>query len=159
MKKDLLPKEKEVKFSLEHLLLIHKKSGLLIKDVNNAPEWERREENARVELISGMLTAIKNFTEKVLSTPSKKGELMEIVHSDYVIKIDTGEHTILAAILRYKEKAPENFDSQLKKVHTDLFSKYTSFFQCYDGSQTCDDNLSSDLSCFISSFDLEENGD
>lgn len=141
--------EAERKFILQHLLLIHKKTGLLLKHVSNVPGWEKKEEDTKVELVSGMLTAIKKFTEKVLNGGNEKGDLLEIVHSDYIIKIDTGDHSMLAAIIKHKDKAPDDFYDQLKNIHNNIVNTHSSEFEKFDGSQELSDDLSNELSSFL----------
>ncbi|MBC8180188.1 hypothetical protein H8E88_03605 [candidate division KSB1 bacterium] len=83
--KDALP------FHVEEIFLIHKSSGLLIAHVSSA----KAESSVDQELVSGMLTAIKDFVGEAFKTENKQ-DLNEIQYGDSKILLDFGNYSYLA---------------------------------------------------------------
>jgi len=78
-------------YQVKQVFLIHKSTGLLLAQVNNKDETD----NAEADMVSGMLTAIKDFVQD--SFQQENSELDSITLGDFNIWIEQGPHAILAA--------------------------------------------------------------
>lgn len=140
---------------IQDLILIDKKTGLLIIHKSDIPSWNIRSRKERGELISGMLTAIKHFVEFVLTHENSGGELKEIKHSDCTIKINTKEHTVLAAVLPSLNETPNDFDAALDEFHQELYSKFGDKLARFNGDNSSYRILGQDMRRFIQKFKFE----
>ena len=82
-------------YRVEQILLIHRKSGILLQHVGHA-----HDENKDPDLVSGMLTAIQEFVRD--SFDSQTGEVLDTLRmdGDHSVWIEQGSHAIIAAVIR-----------------------------------------------------------
>lgn len=140
---------------IQDLILIHKKTGLLIIHKSDIPSWKIKSRKERGELISGMLTAIKHFVEFVLTNSNSGGELKEIKHSDCTIKINSKEHTVLAAVLPSDNEMPYDFDAILDEFHNELYEKFGEKLAQFDGDNSSYRIIGHDMRRLMQKFKLE----
>lgn len=151
----LKPAGEEENGIIQDLILIHKKSGLLIIHKSDIPSWKIKSRKERGELISGMLTAIKHFVEFVLTNENSDGELKEIKHSDCTIKINTKEHTVLAAVLPSGNEMPYDFDAILDEFHQELYSKFGEKLAQFNGDNSSYRVMGQDMRRLMQKFKYE----
>jgi hypothetical protein len=82
-------------FSLEELFLIQHDSGLLL-----AHHRASQEDSSDSDLISGMLTAIRDFARDSLGDGDDSQELREIEFGDERIIIQSGQYVYAAAVIK-----------------------------------------------------------
>lgn len=110
-------------YQVTQVFLIHRESGLVLQHVV-AGSGESRDP----DLVSGMLTAIKDFVQDSFSTG--KGEVLETMRvGEHNVWIEHGEHAFLAAVIR--GNPPLDFRQQLRdavdEVHFIESRKIASF--------------------------------
>jgi len=111
-----------VEFRVDHVFLIHKKTGLLLEHVA-APEAEGQDP----QLVSGMLTAIQDFVRDSFSGDTRKkegngGGIDSLRLGDLLLWCEEGPFAFLAAVLR--GNPPDTLRVALRetltKIHEDL---------------------------------------
>ena len=113
-------------FSVQQLFLIQHQSGLLVA------YYSATEENvADSDLISGMLTAIRDFTQDSFGRGQEGKELDEIQYGDERIIIQSGQYVYIAAVITGVE--PEGFRAQLRQFISMLHVNYHDELRDYFG--------------------------
>jgi len=127
-------------YRVREVFLIHTETGLLLSDVTD----ERGGLSNNADMVSSMLTAIRDFAQDSLNVDRSKSDLNTIQMGEYTIWIEQGPYAIVAAII--EGRAPEelkvvlkeaieavhvNFDFELKSFdgETDSFTKSKRFLQ------------------------------
>lgn len=100
-------------FAVQQLFLIQHQSGLLVAYYSTTEE-----DAADSDLISGMLTAIRDFTQDSFGRGQQGKELDEIQYGDERIIIQSGAYVYIAAVITGVE--PEGFRAQLRQFITQL---------------------------------------
>ncbi len=118
--RELLP------FRVKELFLIHRESGLLIQHLSASEE-----ETPDTDLISGMLTAIRDFAREAFGQ-GKSGELGAIDYEEQRILLESQGAVYIAAVVEGVE--PANFREQLRSAMTRLQEKYYAALKNFDGS-------------------------
>ena len=107
-------------FSLDEIFLIHEKSGILISHVSSTQNL-----SSDADLISGMLTAIKDFVADSFKNDSGDQNLNEIQYGDSRIILERGRFTYLALVVKGSE--PADFDEEVVEVNKEIHEKYRKF--------------------------------
>ncbi len=81
-------------FTIEQLFLIDQRSGLLIAHV---PAETGAQSNGKLQMVSGMLTAIQDFTKDAFG-PDHEGDLHEVRYGDKTIFVAANPPAFLAAV-------------------------------------------------------------
>lgn len=118
--RELLP------FSIRELFLIHRETGLLIQHLSASEET-----SPDSDLISGMLTAIRDFAREAFGQ-GKSGELGAIDYENQRILLESQGAVYIAAVVEGIE--PTDFRERLRTVMTRLQEKYYAALKAYDGS-------------------------
>ncbi len=113
-------------FSLEQFFLIQHQSGLLLAYHNEAGE-----EISDSDLISGMLTAIRDFTQDSFGNGEEADSLNEIQYGEDRIIIQSGQFAYLAVVTSGVE--PEWFRARLRTFVAELHINYAAALRDYDG--------------------------
>lgn len=113
-------------FQVVNLFLIHRESGLLL--MHTAHETQ---ETADSDLISSMLSAIRDFTEDALGR-SEKEELNQIQYGDKSIVIEVAHLVYLAATVEGIE--PAGFREQMRQTMVDIEHQHTTILEPYNGN-------------------------
>ena len=139
-------------FDVHGVFLIARQSGLLISYVTRD---ESAAEHNDAQVIGGMLTAIKSFVETSFHD-EKEGELREIAHSNWTIRIESGLHTYLAVV--YSGMLAAGFSEQLQECHGKIHSKFHHKLRNFDGDSAGLLNVDSPLKELIAKTRLKNHG-
>lgn len=113
-------------FHIETLFLIQRDTGLLIAQSHTAVSGQ---EMPDADLISGMLTAIRDFVRDSFTHGTQ--ELDEIQYGDRSIIIQSGRHAYVAAVVQ--GIPPEGFRTWLYEFIVRLHLDYEAQLRHYDG--------------------------
>lgn len=118
--RDVLP------FDVLAIFLIYHESGLLLKALSIAPELGEDS-----DLISGMLTAIRDFVADAFGR-QEEGELNEVHYGDLRILIETAKYTYVAVVIRGTE--PSGFRAQIREQLAEIEMQHVDVLLHYDGN-------------------------
>ena len=118
--KDSLP------FQIEQAFLIHRETGILLAHTAH-PESQHA---ANQELISGMLTAIKDFAPTVVEGGEHQ-DINKISYDDFEIYVEPGKYTYLALVISGVE--PENFYNEVHRFSERIHRQYHKELRAFDG--------------------------
>lgn len=138
-----------IPFHIIEILLIHADSGLLITHaVRDA--WQSVDR----DLVSGMLTAIRDFARDSLGIEADKGlgNLDEIQYGERRILLEAAQHAYLACLVDGVE--PMGFRLELSHLLLGLHQKYDSILGNYTGSTEGLLDIEEELHGFCESYSL-----
>ena len=118
--KDALP------FQVEQIFLIHRETGILLAHTAH-PESQYA---ANRELVSGMLTAIKDFAPTVVERGERQ-DVNKISYDDFEIYVEPGKYTYLALVVSGVE--PENFYEEVHRLSERIHRQYHKELRAFDG--------------------------
>jgi hypothetical protein len=123
----IVPELKKVEepFKIEEVFLITN-SGLLIKRVSRSKDSDMDD-----DILSSMLTAVKEFVKDSFSTSSEEGELDELQYGKMRIIIEYGRELYMAVLIKGQET--RELRPQIKKMLRFIHRKYTKGFDTWDG--------------------------
>ncbi len=101
-------------FSIEHVFLVHRSSGILLEHLSTHPE-----SSGEMDTISAMLTAIQDFVRD--SFGQGQGDLEEITHGDLRILLESGQYAYVAVVLSGVE--PPGYNQLINEVIHDVNMK------------------------------------
>ena len=133
-------------FNISEIFLIHESSGLLITHVSSAES----EMSSDGDLISGMLTAIKDFVSDSFKNNSGSQNLYEIQYGDSRIVLERGLYSYLAVVIYGQE--PIDFHSHLSDLNSKLYNQNHHLLRVYNGETVNDKNIENLLVGFIDKF-------
>ena len=108
------------------LFLIHRESGLLLLHASSTPE-----EATDTDVISSMLTAIRDFAEDAFGR-GEKVELNQVQYGGQSILIEVAHVVYIAAVIDGIE--PRNFRGQLRETMITIEHEHTAVLRHYDGN-------------------------
>ncbi len=123
-----------IPFSIREIFIIQHRSGLLI-----AHSHPGSHDVVDSDLISAMLTAIRDFVHDAFEDGRDDKELDEIQYGDSGIIIQSGRTAYIAVVITGVE--PEGFRSKLHDFISELHVKYESAFKQYTGDPSTLPNL------------------
>ena len=126
--RDLLP------FAIKEIFLIQHGSGLLIAHSHHSSA-----EVADSDLISAMLTAIRDFAQDSFGHGNKDNELEEVQYGDQRIIIQSGRVAYLAVVTTGVE--PEGFRARLRTFVSELHVRHEKSLRQFSGDPTMLPNL------------------
>ncbi len=117
-----------VQFRVEHVFLIHRKTGLLIEHVA-APEVTSQDP----QLVSGMLSAIQDFVRDSFEGTDKSGGggIDTLRLGDVLLWCEEGPFAFLAAVIR--GNPPESLHAALRETLTGIHDQYRSQLEEFEG--------------------------
>jgi len=119
-----------VQFRVEHVFLIHRKTGLLIEHVA-APEVTSQDP----QLVSGMLSAIQDFVRDSFKGTDKNGGggggIDTLRLGDVLLWCEEGPFAFLAAVIR--GNPPESLHAALRETLTNIHDQYRSQLEEFEG--------------------------
>jgi OOP family OmpA-OmpF porin len=118
-----------VQFRVEHVFLIHRKTGLLIEHVA-APEATAQDP----QLVSGMLSAIQDFVRDSFEGTNKNGAgggIDTLRLGDLLLWCEEGPFAFLAAVIR--GNPPESLHAALRETLTNIHDQYRSSLEEFEG--------------------------
>lgn len=98
-------------FDITEIFLIHTETGLLISHVSAA--YAPDSDNDR-DLVSGMLTAIRDFVRESFKEQSAGSQLNQIQYGGLTILIEQSRYVYIAVV--YAGNAPVNFSERIREV-------------------------------------------
>ena len=136
-------------FRISEIFLIHESSGLLLSHMSSSQE----ELSSDGDLISGMLTAIKDFVSESFKKNGGSQNLYEIQYGDSKIVLERGLYSYLAVVISGQE--PNDFHKDLNELNTDIYSDYQKTLREYDGQSFEKSGLEKLLADFIDKYKFE----
>ncbi len=115
-----------IQFEVKGIFLIHKTSGLILKEVQ--PLKEKRLES---ELLAGMLTAIRSFAKDCFANTEANSELHEIEFESSKIIIEIGGYCYLAVIVMGEPS--KDFINKIRETLGDIIIKYGDYLEEFEG--------------------------
>jgi outer membrane protein OmpA-like peptidoglycan-associated protein len=118
-----------VQFRVEHVFLIHRKTGLLIEHVA-APEVTAQDP----QLVSGMLSAIQDFVRDSFEGTNKNGGgsgIDTLRLGDMLLWCEEGPFAFLAAVIR--GNPPESLHGVLRETLTDIHDQFRAPLEEFEG--------------------------
>ncbi len=117
-----------VHFRVEHVFLIHRKTGLLIEHVA-APEVTAQDP----QLVSGMLSAIQDFVRDSFEGTNKTGGsgIDTLRLGDLLLWCEEGPFAFLAAVIR--GNPPESLHAALRETLTNIHAQFRSQLEEFQG--------------------------
>src|SRR5215468_9334471 len=115
-------------FRVEHVFLIHRKSGLLLEHVAAADATARDP-----QLVSGMLTAIQDFVRDSFDDPAggDSGAIDSLRLGDLLLWCEAGLQAYLAAVIR--GTPPETLRTTLRETLASIHEELHGALADYDG--------------------------
>ncbi|MGL5064102.1 MAG: OmpA family protein, partial [Microcoleus sp.] len=124
-----------IPFKVQAIFLIHKASGLVISEVQEAGDF-----SLESEMVAGMLTAIRSFVNDCIVQPGEISELNEIDYGDSKIILEVGGYCYLAVISR--GDPPQNFLQKMRETLSNIIIKYNKSINQFNGDPgTISDDL------------------
>ena len=117
--RELLP------FVVTDVLVIHRETGLLLYHLTSDFSV-----TSDIDLFSGMLTAIRDFSQDTLGG-EEEGGLGEITYSDQHIMIETGRQSYLAVIVN--GIPPAGFKAEMREAINEIESAFAEELRNYQG--------------------------
>jgi OOP family OmpA-OmpF porin len=140
---------KTLLYRVEQVFLIDRKSGLLLQHV-----WSESAAVQDADMVSGMLTAIKDFVQdsfKVAATDS----LEALKVGDLSVWIEPGPYAIVAAVIR--GSAPAGYRARLQEAVETIHLQFGSVLEAFDGDTSGLADAKSTLeSCLHAEFRADE---
>jgi outer membrane protein OmpA-like peptidoglycan-associated protein len=116
-----------VEFRVEHVFLIHRKTGLLLEHV--AAEEVTAQDP---QLVSGMLTAIQDFVRDSFEGDQKGGGGIDTLRlGDLLLWCEEGPYAYLAAVIR--GNPPEALHTELRETLTAIHEEMGGALEEFDG--------------------------
>ncbi|MEJ5198537.1 MAG: SH3 domain-containing protein, partial [Anaerolineae bacterium] len=112
-------------FRVTELFLIHRESGVLLLHLSHEPE-----PGAEADLISGMLTAIRDFAQDAFGR-GQEGQLDEIQYGTRRILIEAARHVYLAVVVEGIE--PQGFRAAIRDRVMAIENRYATVLRHFDG--------------------------
>jgi len=128
-------------FDIEAIYVIHRPTGLLIERVGAAGESGDDEGGVDSELVSGLLTAIMDFTRDAFSD-GKGGELRTLTFGESQLFLRTSANTILAA--KTTGTPPPRFEAALQRSFLSILERWNDFLASFDDDANDDQKASFD---------------
>ena len=132
-------------FSVREIFLIQHGSGLLLAHFHPGED-----EYPDTDLISAMLTAIRDFVHDSFGKGGAENELDEVQYGDQRIIIQSGRFAYLAVVITGVE--PEGLRARMHSLLAELQLKYGAFFKRYDGNTDTVPDLRSKLAVLAESY-------
>ena len=112
-------------YRVKQVFLIHRETGLLLYDLADTTKGVAHD----ADMVSSMLTAIKDFVSDSLNVDNQQEQLDTIQVGDYTIWIEQGPYAILAAII--EGRAPEDLKLVMKEalegIHVNFINELENF--------------------------------
>jgi len=115
-------------YQIQRVFIIHRNSGLLL--AQTSPSGELSDD---LDMVSGMLTAIREFAKDSLG---EEGELNEIKHGEQLILLQTSQEIYVAAVL--SGTIPQGYSALSRLVVSEINAKHERDLREFDGNM---DNL------------------
>lgn len=135
-------------FRVEQVFLIHTESGLLIAHASPTMLGTAVDQ----ELISGMLTAIRDFVAQAFA--EHEHELREIQYGQSKIILDIGRYVYLAVVVSGYE--PDHFYEEVGKLNQRIYNRYYQALRQFQGNCSELQSVRGLLQAFIERLNADE---
>ncbi|MDN4500819.1 OmpA family protein [Alteromonadaceae bacterium BrNp21-10] len=127
-------------YRVEHLLLIHRETGMLLNSVNY-----NEHNSSNVDVISSMLSAINDFVADSFTRTSDGNEeqLQTISTDNFTLLIKPGPYALMVAAVT--GNAPQQLNDKMQIILENLHRLYDEELRKYDGDATVFTNTESQL--------------
>jgi outer membrane protein OmpA-like peptidoglycan-associated protein len=116
-------------FKIRAILLIHKSSGLVIREILPSSEFQ-----VETSMLAGMLTAIRNFVNDCIGQPSEDSELHQIEYDASQIILEVAGYCYLAVVVK---GAPSKlFLEKIRETLSQIVLKAGNPIAQFDGEPT-----------------------
>jgi outer membrane protein OmpA-like peptidoglycan-associated protein len=122
---ELILKE-SIPFTIQAIFLIHKASGLVISEIQQAGDF-----SLESEMVAGMLTAIRSFVNDCIVQPGEVSELNQIEYGDSKIILEVAGYCYMAVIS--KGESSEQFLKKMRETVSNLIIKHGKAIHQFDG--------------------------
>jgi OOP family OmpA-OmpF porin len=116
-------------YRVEQVFLIHADSGLLLAHV-----WTPDLPPSDADLISGMLTAIRDFVADSFARERDAGGLRRFSVGELTVMVEQGPQAVIAAVVR--GQAPDTLLARLQDTLERIHLEYAAALTTYDGDTT-----------------------
>jgi OOP family OmpA-OmpF porin len=116
---------KTLVYRVEQVFLIDRKSGLLLQHVHTAGE-----DVQDADMVSGMLTAIRDFAQDSFKVGEHDG-LEALKVGDLSVWIEAGPHAVIAAVIR--GSAPREFRQTLTEAVETIHLQFADLLETFNG--------------------------
>ena len=120
--------QETAKFTVRAIFLIHKASGLVIREVQPSSEHK-----LEADMVAGMLTAIRSFANDCIAQPGEVSELHEIDYNDAKIILEVAGYCYLAVVVKGEPSQP--FIEKLRETLSQIILKYDRAIAAFDGDR------------------------
>ncbi len=118
--------QESVGFKVQAILLIHKASGLVIRDLQPASSFQ-----IEADMLAGMLTAIRSFVSECMTQPDTDSELHQIEYNASKIVLEVAGYCYLAVII--KGEPSREFIEKIRTTLSQIVLKSGKAIAYYDG--------------------------
>ena len=118
--------QESIRFAVQAIFLIHKTSGLVIREVQTTTE-HKLDSN----MVAGMLTAIRSFANDCISQSEEVSELNEIEYSDSRIILEVAGYCYLAIVV--KGETPARFIQKARDTLGKIVLNYDKYIEEFEG--------------------------
>ncbi|MCU0545254.1 MAG: OmpA family protein [Oscillatoriaceae cyanobacterium Prado104] len=115
-----------IPFTVQAIFLIHKGSGLVISEMQQAGDF-----SLESEMVAGMLTAIRSFVNDCIVRPGEVSELNQIEYGDSKIILEVAGYCYLAVVI--KGEPPEPFIKKTRETVSNLIIKHGRSIHEFEG--------------------------
>lgn len=131
-------------YQILRVFIIHRKSGLLLAQTSPSGEL-----HADLDIVSGMLTAIRDFAKDSFG---EEGELNEIKHGEEFILLQTSREIYVAAVL--SGTVPQGYSALSRLVVSEINAKHERVLRDFDGNMDKLPPLVDDLRPLLYPYDI-----
>ena len=131
-------------YQIQYVFIIHRHSGLLL--AQTSATGNIRDD---LDLISGMLTAIRDFAKDSLG---EEGELNEIKYGEQTILLQASKDIYVAAVI--SGTIPQGYNALAHLVISEMNAKHEKAFHNFDGNMDNVPLLDDDLRPLLYPYDL-----
>ena len=118
--------QESIRFTVQAIFLIHKTSGLVIREVQTTTE-HKLDSN----MVAGMLTAIRSFANDCITQSGEVSELNEIEYSDSKIILEVAGYCYLAIVV--KGETPARFIQKARDTLGKIVLSYDKYIEEFEG--------------------------
>ncbi len=143
--RDVLP------FRIKEIFIIQHGSGLLLAHTHPGSS-----DVADSDLVSAMLTAIRDFVQDAFGDGGEEAELDEVQYGDEGIIVQSGQYAYVAVVIEGVE--PEGFRAGLRQFVSELHIRHGNALRDYDGDPATLPNLQPSLAQLVIDLSGEQEG-
>ena len=132
-----------IPFSIDQIFLVHRESGLLMMHAQPGGATV-----LEADLISSMLTAIRDFVRDSFNTDGRSPEVEEIQYGRHRIMLQDGSAAYAAVVIEGTE--PEGFRGVLRDFVSELHIRYERQLRAFDGDPDTLPYMQTQVAQFVS---------